>query len=127
MKYLLDTFAWIELFMGTAKGKRAAQIIRDNPAELLVSEVTFAELTGWALREGHDAGLLLLFVRKQAQVIEPYTNFWVEAAGHKARLRPARKHFGLADALLLAIQEHTDATIVTGDPHFKGLKNVMLL
>lgn len=125
MKYLFDTYAWIEILQGTAKGKNAAKLLEKNGA--FISDGTFAEIYDWARRLKKDPGEALSFVRENADIYEIYTNIWVEAAALKEKMRLKKPNLGLMDAILLAIQKVTGATIVTGDPHFKGLKKVIML
>ena len=102
-------------------------IVEDRTNEILVSDASFAELCTVAWRKKHDAGLLVKIVRAHATVFEIYTNIWVEAAEKREQRRKKHKDFGMIDAVLLAIQRHTGATIVTGDKHFEGLPNVVML
>ncbi|MDD9952854.1 MAG: PIN domain-containing protein [Candidatus Woesearchaeota archaeon] len=126
-KYLIDTHAWIECMQGTKRGKKVRDILINKKNTIIVADATFAELYCWATREGKMPGPLLTQVRKYATVFELYTNIWVEAAHYRQRMRTKKKRFGLIDASLLAIQELTGATIVTGDAHFDGLKNVLMI
>ena len=54
-------------------------------------------------------------------------NLWIEAADLRHTMRKTQKDFGIIDALLLAVQRMLDCTLVTGDPHFKGLKRIRML
>ena len=42
-------------------------------------------------------------------------------------IRKRIKDFGLADAFVLTTAKRLGAKIVTGDPHFKNMKNVVFL
>lgn len=126
MQYIFDTYAWIEIFEETSKGDKALNLI-DKSSKIVVADAIFAEIYSWAVRNDFDPGKVIEDIRKQSNVFPIYTNIWVEAAAHREKMRKQKKDFGQMDALLLAIQDATGATIVTGDPHFKGLKNVILL
>jgi predicted nucleic acid-binding protein len=127
MKYLLDTYAWIEFFKASAKGERVAKLLENKKNKIVVCDVVFAEIFGWAIREKHIPGRLIAFIKQHSHIYELYTNIWLEGAAWKERMRLRKKDFGLADALLLSVQSATNATIVTGDPHFKGMKKVIML
>lgn len=127
MKYLLDTSAWIEFLHGTEKGRVVARLVDRTPNNLLTSDASFAEIYAWALREDRDPGDAISFIRNNSELIETYTNLWVEGAHYKCVQRKKRPQFGLVDGILLAVQKLTGATIVTCDPHFKGLKKVRML
>ncbi|MBR9700730.1 type II toxin-antitoxin system VapC family toxin [Candidatus Woesearchaeota archaeon] len=126
MKYLLDTHSWIEMFIGSSSGRTVKKLV-EGKNKICVSDSTFAEIYSWAVRNDEDPGFLLMLVRQHAEVIEIDTNLWVEGAAWKERMRVRHKNFGLIDGLLLAIQQRIGGTIVTGDPHFKGLKKIMML
>ncbi len=126
MKYIFDTYTWIEILKGSSEGSRANFLIKDDDI-IITSDATFAEIYSWAKRCDTIPGEMIKLIREQSQVFPIYTNIWVEAASHKENMRKQKKDFGQIDALLLAIQDVTGATIVTGDPHFKGLKNVIML
>jgi predicted nucleic acid-binding protein len=51
MKYLLDTYAWIEFFKASAKGERVAKLLENKKNKIVVCDVVFAEIFGWAIRE----------------------------------------------------------------------------
>ncbi len=127
MKYLFDTFAWISFLDGSPEGKRVEKILTNPRHTVIVADAIFAEVFSVALRKGMDAGEIIADIRQHSEVYEIYTNIWVEAAAIKEKMLRKKPDFGLMDALLLAVQQATGATIVTGDPHFKGLKKVVML
>ncbi len=128
MAYLLDASAWIEHFMGSEKGRIVKRLLDDKRAEIITADSTVAEIFEWAMRNGHDFVILLQIVKKRSRIQEICLNLWLEAAKRKQEAREdGRKGFGLMDALLLAVQDATGATLVTGDAHFTGLKNVKML
>jgi predicted nucleic acid-binding protein len=61
MKYLLDTYAWIEFFKASAKGERVAKLLENKKNKIVVCDVVFAEIFGWAIRKNTylDVSLLL--------------------------------------------------------------------
>jgi len=42
-------------------------------------------------------------------------------------MREDRQHFGLADAIILETGKAVNAPIITGDPHFEGLSDVIYI
>ena len=44
-----------------------------------------------------------------------------------AEMKSKIKDFGLADACVLAGAEKINAKILTGDPHFEGIKNAVMI
>ena len=45
----------------------------------------------------------------------------------KHELRKKIKNFGLIDSILVAKQQELNCKIITGDSHFKNLKNVVFI
>ncbi|MBN1385548.1 PIN domain-containing protein [Candidatus Woesearchaeota archaeon] len=127
MKYVIDSSAWIELFLGSAEGKKAAKVIKNPKNVIITSDVTFGEIYSWAMKNGFDAGKLMGCIRQNSEVFETYVNIWIEAADLRDRRREKAKKFSLIDAIIYRISQMTKARLVTKDKDFKGLKNVILL
>jgi len=126
-RYLIDTHAWIEYFLGTTAGKRVKELLDDNKNAAFTAHSTIAEVFLWSLREEKMFSIALEIILSKSTIIEVSLNAWIEGAGHKHALQHGRRGFGLIDALLLALGHHHNAVVVTGDPHFRGLPHVMHL
>ena len=51
-----------------------------------------------------------------------------ERAGKTRKvMRSDRQNFGLADAIILETGKAVSAPVITGDPHFKGLNDVIFI
>jgi len=127
MKYLLDTHAWVELLEGSHRGEKVRKIIKNPKNTIIISDATFAEIYTWATRKGKNPGPAIAMIRNNSNSFNIYTNIWVEAAHEKELMRRTKKDFGQIDALLLAIQRVTGSKIVTGDPHFEGVKDAIII
>jgi predicted nucleic acid-binding protein len=126
MNCIFDKYAWIEYLKGSDKGKKVESLIRKGN-RIITLECALAELRTYCIMNGVSFDCAL-FQIKDCSIILPVTSdIWIEAAAIKCEMRKNRPHFGLIDALLLAKQQDLDSHIVTGDPHFKGLKNVILI
>ena len=124
-RYLIDTYAWIEYVLGSEKGTALKKIIADTQNKIFTLESTFAEIKEWCLRENYDFEIIYPKIRQDAYGVPLFLDNWLAAAEIKFNMRKTVKDFGLIDALLLAYQKkYKDIIIVTGDPHFKGQRNV---
>ncbi|MBS3141979.1 PIN domain-containing protein [Candidatus Woesearchaeota archaeon] len=123
---LMDSHAWIEYLDGSAKGKTVQQLLL-RKEKLVTMECCLAELKGFCLRHEIDVDSFLGIVRVNSVVLPVLEEHWLAAAEIKVRMRKKQPSFGLIDALLIAKQNQLNCKIVTGDPHFKGLKNVVFL
>jgi predicted nucleic acid-binding protein len=123
MTVLIDSWAWIEYWKGGESAKRAAGHI-EGDEEAVVSTINLAEVYFWIGKYYDDATAKekLAVVEKRCFVIPVERDLALEAARLKARHKLA-----LADSLILATAKQTGAKVVTGDPDFDGLDNVILL
>ncbi len=123
-KYIIDAYAWVEYILGTSKGADVRKIISNNANVIFTLESTFCEVKDWCLREGYYFNIVFPKMRQDTLEVPISLENWIRAAEIKFEQRKSKKDFGLLDALLLAYQEQSNGIIVTGDPHFKGLKKV---
>ena len=123
----MDTYAWVEYLIGSAKGETVRKLFRNEAHEFLTAESSLSELRGWALREKKDFGELFSVVKTNSHIEAVYLEDWLEAADVKSAMRKDMPDFGLMDALLVAKQKRHGGKIVSGDPHFKDMKNVVYL
>lgn len=125
--YLIDTYAWVEYFIGSDRGKEVKKIIEDEDNTIVTPECCLAEIKGWCIRENQDFEELYSVVRKISDIQCILTRDWLEAASLRSEMRKTKKDFGMMDALILAQQKRMECRVVSGDPHFKGLKDVILV
>lgn len=125
--YIFDTYAWIEYFVGSEKGALVNSIIEDRGNTIVTLECNIAELKGYCLRQGLDFDESYTIVRANSEIHSIYVENWTDAAQIRHDMRKTRKHFGMIDSLIIAFQKKYGGIVVTGDSHFKGLKNVIYL
>lgn len=125
-RYVVDSFAWIEYLEGSDLGAETEAILEDGDAAFTPTPVV-AEVTSKALRAGKDANVAWQVMRTWSQVL-PLDAETARAAGAlHAQQRRRVPDFALTDAVVLAFARKLDATVVTGDPHFRGLRGVRFL
>ncbi len=125
--YLIDTYAWVEYFIGSKKGERVKKIIEDENNVIFTPECCLAEIKGWAIRESMDFEELYSITRKVSDIQCILTQDWLEAAAIRSELRKTKEDFGMIDALIIAQQKRIGCKVVSGDPHFEHLKDVILI
>lgn len=127
MKVVVDAYAWIEYFCGSAAGAKVQDIVEDEHNIVITNAVTIAELAGKFARLGEkfdDARAVLLSL-SSIEVVN-WDNAEETGALH-AQLRKTRKHLGLADAFVILTARKNGAKILTGDDDFKGLPDVIFI
>jgi predicted nucleic acid-binding protein len=125
--YLIDTYAWVEYFIGSKRGEKVKKIIEDENNVILTPECCLAEIKGWAIRENMDFGELYSIVRKVSDVRCILTQDWLDAATIRSELRKTKKGLGMMDALIIAQQKRMGCKVVSGDMHFEDLKDVVFV
>ncbi|MCD4816523.1 MAG: PIN domain-containing protein [Methanosarcinales archaeon] len=123
---LLDSFAWMEYFMGTQEGEKVRRFV-DDDIQLYTSPIVIAEIYFKSLRTDGNAEERKDFIIKRCALIVLDEIIAVEAAKIHAEKKIKTPDFGLADALILASARNRKIKVVTGDPHFKDFKDAVMM
>lgn len=122
---VIDTFAWIEYFAGTARGEKAKPFIETGDG--ITPALVVAEFTDKYVREGIDPDERLKFIRTKT-MIQPLDDVAAEAAGRISAERRANvKGWGLVDSCVLATAREKGLKVVTGDEHFRSLTEAIMI
>ena len=127
MIYIVDSYAWIEYFIGSKKGEVLRKLFLDEKNKLFTLECCMAEIKGWCLRENQDFDKLFKIIKANSNILPIKEYNWIDAAKEKFEQRKTQKTFGLIDAMILTKQKELDCKVISGDKHFKNLKNVLFL
>lgn len=132
MKTVIDTYAWIEIFIGSKNGEKAREILR-KAEETYTPDVVIAEIARKYLREGMKEQTILerLKTIEETSEITPIDKeIAIESAKcyleimEKAKTRKLKAP-SLFDAIVLATARTLDAKLVTGDEHFKDIHETL--
>src|SRR3989344_6060760 len=126
-KYVLDSYAWIEYFLGSYKGEKVGKIVEAEENELFTPSIVVAEVTSVASREKRDAEQAYKNILMLSKTYELNHELAKEAGILHAEMRKKMHDFGMADAVILLTARKLDAKVITGDQHFKGLKEVIFI
>lgn len=126
MKIAIDTYAWIEIFLGTKNGKTAKEILQKAEAAYTPDTVT-AEIARKYLREGIKEPTILQrlkTIEETSDIIPIDKKTAIESAkcylelSQKAKTRKLKTP-SLFDAIVLATARTLKAKLITGDEHLK--------
>ncbi|MBI4895477.1 MAG: PIN domain-containing protein [Candidatus Aenigmarchaeota archaeon] len=117
----------MEYFEGTDKGEIVKKIIEDPKNEIIINIVNISELVSVIERKNIDTNKLLDVVFSISTIYYGDKDFSIYVGKRHAEIKSKIKDFGLLDAFVLSTGDKLNAKIVTGDPHFKNRKNVILL
>ncbi|MDW7727926.1 MAG: PIN domain-containing protein [Candidatus Methanoperedens sp.] len=123
---LLDSFAWMEYFMGTKKGERVRKLV-DDDAQLYTSPIVIAEIYSKSMRTDGNAKVRTDFIIYRCASIPIDNMIAIEAAKIHAENRLKFQDFGLADALILASARSKGLEVMTGDEHFREFEDAVML
>jgi predicted nucleic acid-binding protein len=122
-QYVLDSYAMIAYFEDEAGADRVARILKQliqGKAKGYMSVVNWGEVYYNTMREeGVDEAekVILQLDKFPIQIVEVNRDFAYEAAKLKGKYRIA-----YADCFAVALSVKLNATLVTGDPEFKKVK-----
>ena len=118
---VLDSFAWIEYFMGSERGAKVKDYVeREGP--LYTPAICLTEIKSRYLREKKDPTSRVNLITDRSLIIPIDKNIALLAADIK------QKHkLHTIDAIVYACSQHKNLTLVTGDQHFKGLPNIEMI
>jgi len=124
-RYIMDAYAWIEYLAGSELGTKVKTILDDESNEVFTCAVTVAEVVSKTIREGRNAETAYDILTGNSVVVDVDSEISRDAGTLHADVRKTKKDFGLSDAYVLAVSKITETKILTGDPHFEGIKNVI--
>lgn len=125
-KHIIDAYAWIEYFDGSNKGKKVDSILENNN-EIYTCAITIGEVISKVARMGKDTKTAYDILLANSQIINVDEELSLQAGLVHCEMRKTIKDFGLADAYILAAARKLGSKIVTGDPHFKDIKQAIQL
>ena len=130
---VFDSYAWVEYFIGSKWGAVAKGYLEGE--EIMTPSIVLAEIARKYVREGMDAREVrrrLYFISSQSEVETVDADLALAAAEAwrelEARARKGRlQRPSLTDGIVLALARTHEAKVLTGDEHFKGLKEAIIL
>jgi len=125
-RYVVDAYAWIEYLDGSEAGRKVNELVENN-AETYTCALTVAEVISKAARMGKDAQVAFDVLMSNSQVVCIDEELSLQAGLLHCEMRKSVRDFGLADAFVLATARALGAKVLTGDPHFKTVKEAVLL
>jgi len=134
VKTVIDSYAWIEHFLGSEKGGKTDEILQ-NSDEIYTPDIVLAEIARKYIREGIEDNI----IQSRLQQIEDVSNivalnaeiallaakYFLEMQANAKKLKLTLP--SLFDAIILATGRSLNAKILTGDQHFKNLPETLWL
>jgi predicted nucleic acid-binding protein len=124
--YVVDAWAWVEYLVGSEHGVKLNKILEENN-NVYTCAITFAEVISKVSREKRDVEAANSVVSGNSQIVNIDTELSLQAGLLLSEMRKTLKDFGLADAYVLATARKLNAKVLTGDLHFKNVKDAVML
>ena len=121
MTVTFDSSAWIEYFAGSEKGNRVNQVL-ESKEPILTPSVCLLEIKNKYLQEKQQFQARIEFICVNSSIINIDENIALLGAD----IKHTHKLYTI-DALIYASAQVHKSTLLTGDSHFKELKNVILI
>ncbi len=126
-RYIIDAYAWIEYLIGSKSGEKVKTTLEGEENEIYTCAVTVAEVVSKTAREGRDFEAAYDILVSNSHVVNVDEEVSKEAGVLHSEMRKTRRDFGLADAYVLAVARRMRSKVLTGDVHFKGIKETILI
>ena len=127
MKYVFDSYAWIEYLDGSSLGEKVNEILLDDDTEIFSLNLTIAEVVSRTKRKKRNVELAFKAIHLNSKVLEVTPEIAKKAGLFHAEVRKKIKDFGIVDALILVFSRELNARILTGDEHFESFKEAVML
>jgi predicted nucleic acid-binding protein len=128
MKYVVDSYAWIEYFMGTKAGQQVRLIIEQTD-EKITPTMALAEIYAKTLKTENQelAERQRAFIKEKSAISPLDEATAIESAKTDVIMKKKIVGWELADSIIYATGTAKKAKVVTGDQHFKKLENVIFI
>ena len=129
MRYIIDSYAWLEYFMGTEAGRKVKAIIDSEANEKLTPSICLAEIYAKILRTEDEkkAELRRAFIKSRSALVTLTEELAVEAAKIDVDMKKKVQGWGLADSIVLSTVRNRNGKVATGDQHFRGLAEAYMV
>lgn len=131
-RYVIDAYAWIEYFRASDEGEVAKKYIKSR--ESATPTIVIAELSRKLKREiklGNETeeGRVkrLEFVRAVSQIVNLDFDTALKAGAVDSDMKKKVRGWGFADSIVLCTARATKGKVITGDEHFRGLREAILI
>jgi len=130
--YVIDTFAWVEYLIGGRRGSTSKEYIENGRAA--TPTIVLLELVKWFLRE-IESGRRTLdqmnqaieFARSRTLIVDLDEQLARKAAETDFLMKKKIQNWPVADSIVYTTATMSGAKVVSGDPHFKSLPDVVVI
>ena len=129
---MIDTYAWVEYLLGSRAGARAKTFIEGGRG--ITPSIVLSELRKWYLKEieagrrsEREMQAHFTYVDSITEIVPLDATLALQAGETDFMMKKRIKGWPLADSIIYATANSRAAKLVSGDPHFQSLENVVFL
>jgi predicted nucleic acid-binding protein len=130
--HVIDSYPWIEYFRASPAGERAKKLIEGEGSA--TPSIVGAEVSRKLLREveagketREERGRHLEFIRASSQILHLTFDMAASAGEIDVEMKKKVRGWGLVDSIILTFARSAGARVVTGDEHFREIKEAIML
>jgi len=130
--FVVDTYTWVEYLLGSIAGAKAKNYIEGGSG--LTPSVVLAELRRWYLREietgrrsEREMQHHFAYMESMTEIVPLDGGLALKAGETDFLMKKRIRAWPLADSVIYATARSRAAQVVSGDPHFKGLEDVIFI
>lgn len=130
--FVIDTYAWVEYLLGSKAGAKAKRYIEEE--RCVTPSIVLAELRKWYLREiealrrsDREMRMHFAFLESATEIVPLDASLALKAGETDFLMKKRIKNWPLADSIIYATAKSRAAQLVSGDPHFKGLEDIIFI
>ncbi|MBU1252340.1 MAG: PIN domain-containing protein [Nanoarchaeota archaeon] len=116
MKIVFDTYAWIEFFEGTKKGRIIEEHLEKD--EILTPAIVLLELSYKADKEKWNFKEFLTFIKMNSDIVSFNDEFALSFGEFYNKMKKKIRDISFADVIILHTAKMHGAKVLTGDRHF---------
>ena len=124
-RLMLDSWAWIEYFLGSKAGLLVKRHLEEE--EAYTHSVTISEVISKLRRQGKDIDNARQAFAALPRIVDTDRSAAAKVGELHARMRADVPNFSLADAFVLEAARRLELKVLTGDPDFRGIKEAEFL
>ncbi|MDY6930849.1 MAG: PIN domain-containing protein [Halobacteriota archaeon] len=124
MTVLVDSSAWIEYFKGTDPGIYAKKVLEESSEKVIVSLINIGEVYSWVLRY---YSIDIAEEMRKTMETRAFVSDITEPIIVEAAMMKNANGWELDSSIIFVTARKEGASILTGDPNFKDLKESLFI
>ena len=129
---MIDTYAWVEYLLGSKTGAKARPYIEGGRG--LTPSIVLSELRRWYLKEietgrrsQREMQAHFTYMESVTEIVPLDRALALQAGETDFLMKKRVKDWPLADSIIYATAKSRSSQLVSGDPHFQPLEDVVFI